>query len=249
MGGSKVSLPPPTPVDAELQREQVNLLKQQSSILNEQVRLQNLLAPMLLRQQGQKPILDDQGKIIGIEDDPDSIQARRLKLEEGLIAKSEAALAGNLPVDPALERELGQEERTVRETLRRQLGSDYETSTPGSQRLSDLFKRKEELLYAARRGDLTLAEQLSLARQGSVAQGSIGTIWSTLYSPNLTLAQALAGGASAYDASLNRGLQERQLQMNANIENSRQSSARLGSIIGGVTSLVGTGLGAYAALK
>lgn len=248
MGGSKVSLPPPSPVDAELQREQVNLLKQQSSILNEQFRLQNLLTPTLLRAQGLKPKLDESGKIIGLEEDPGSIQMRRLGLEEKFIERSEKALAGELDIDPALTRGLQEEEQTIRGMLRKQVGPDYELSTPGSQRLGDFFKRKEELLYAARRGDLTLSEQLGLARQGSV-QGGVQGGQNVLFGMPLNLASAFGGASASYNDPLNRGQNERQLQLQAAIENSRQSSARTASLVSGISSAVGTSLGAYAALK
>lgn len=248
MGGSDISLPSPSPIDRELQAEQTRLLRLQSDILTKQLKQQNLLAPFLLRSQGLKPILDDAGDVIGFEEDPTSLQAKRLGLEEKFIARSEAALKGELPVEPGLMRGLEEEERTVRDVLRRQLGPEYETSTPGSQRLADLFKRKTELIEGARRGDLTLGEQLSLARQSSV-QAGVQPVFSSLFGPQTQLASLFGQAAGGYEGPLGRGLKERQLSLEAAIANAQASASRFGAIAGLGGTALGAGLGTYGAFR
>lgn len=73
------------------------------------------------------------------------------------------ALAGNLPVDPALERGLGEQRRTLEATLRGNLGTGFATSTPGIEALANFDKRAEELRAQQRHDQLTTAEGLRLA--------------------------------------------------------------------------------------
>lgn len=55
-----------------------------------------------------------------------------------------AALRGEAPMDPTLLRKQQEEEAKTREGLRRQLGSDFESSTPGIRALEDMKKRHVE---------------------------------------------------------------------------------------------------------
>jgi hypothetical protein len=73
------------------------------------------------------------------------------------------ALAGELPVDPGLERSLTEQESTLRANLQRQLGPGWENSTPGQQALAEYKKRAEELRYSAARGEITAGEQQGYA--------------------------------------------------------------------------------------
>lgn len=99
-----------------------------------------------------------------IERIEDPNQALREQIEQGFLDRTLAAQRGELPVNPALLSDLGQQEETLRETLRKQLGPGFETSTPGTERLDQFFQTKEEILEGARRGDLTLSEQLGIGR-------------------------------------------------------------------------------------
>lgn len=98
---------------------------------------------------------------------PQEQEIRRLQIERQL-----AALRGELPVDPALERSLEEGELTLRDRLRAQLGPGFETSTPGIQTLAEFGKRGEELRFSARRAEMTLGEQLRLAGEASGAAGA-----------------------------------------------------------------------------
>lgn len=90
---------------------------------------------------------------------------------EGLIRqRTLAALKGELPVNPALLRELGEGEENLRSQLMKQLGTGFETSTPGIEALANFHQRKSELLEAARRGDLQMGEQMNFAREASRSQ-------------------------------------------------------------------------------
>ena len=150
-----------------LTKEAFGLQKERFQQEQEQSRLQDLLRPILLKQAGINSVTDENGNITGFELAPNPMQEKRDQIEEALLDRSLSALRGELPVDPSLIRGLQEQESGLRETLRRQLGPDFETSSPGIESLAEFGKRKNETLESARRGDITMAEQLGIARQGA----------------------------------------------------------------------------------
>ena len=186
------------PMQAELQREQIALMRQgmtqseaaqtaQMNLMQRQARLQDMLMPISLEQAGYQATRDPTtGEITAISRKP-LTQAQLIgqQVEQAAAERSLAALQGRLPVNPALMKQMEQQDVQLNETLRRQLGPGYETSTPGIQALSEWQERKASILEGARRGDLGLMEQVSLARAG---QGS---------AENATALQQLQAGTSA----------------------------------------------------
>ena len=282
MDAPDVVVPGPSQGELALQEEQAQLLRQQREMIQTQLDMQQLMQPILLEQAGLEPIIED-GEIVGFdrivdpqqeqldqlqqqffeqalaelqgEGDPEQAEIRQL-LEE----RSLAALRGELPVDPGLERELSDQERELRERLRRQLGDGFETSTPGIQALSEFETRKQQLLEGARRGDLTLAEQLGLARQSS-QQATIGDLFSlgtgaeqlgqsstaALLSQaagvsGLADPSALGALASGFGQALVPFQQQRAMQFNANAANAANQANTIGALFGGVGNLAGQAL-------
>lgn len=201
MGGSTtVKAPVPTKEETALQQEQVNLLRDQRASTQEAMRQQQLLAPLLYDQMGITPSYGEDGRITGFtkkavdpavaarqkqfEDLQSQTMAQALaemndptkkQIDKMMKDRTLAALKGDLPVDPGLERSLKEGRGTLEESLRRQIGSGYATSTPGMQALADFDKRAEELRYGARTGQLTMGEQLSGARSAQdLARGQSG---------------------------------------------------------------------------
>ena len=186
------------PLQAELQKQQLALMQQgmsqaeaaqtaQLGLMQKQNRLQDMLMPISLEQAGYQAMRDpNTGEITGISRKP-LTQAQLIgqQVEQASAERSLAALQGRLPVNPALMKQMEQQDTQLNETLRRQLGPGYETSTPGIQALSEWQERKAAILEGARRGDLGLMEQVSLARAG---QGS---------AENATALQQLQGATSA----------------------------------------------------
>lgn len=76
------------------------------------------------------------------------------------------AAKGELPVSPALEADLTQQKNALAENLSRRLGSNWQTSTPGIQSLSEFDKRAGLLREEARRGQMTTGESLLSSRMG-----------------------------------------------------------------------------------
>ena len=76
----------------------------------------------------------------------------------------EAALKGELPVDPGLLSRLDQEQQQLDARFARQLGVGYQTSTPYRQAQDQFDRYRSDTIEAARRADITQATQV----QGSL---------------------------------------------------------------------------------
>lgn len=183
--------------------------------------------------------MDDNGVITGItmRGDETARRAQENEITRLLGERSLQALRGELPLDPALERSLAQGEEELRNTLASQLGTGYETSTPGIQAL-DEFRTSAEILRAgARTGQLTLAEQLGITREQQ-AQFRRGTSQDVLRTSAigdpLTFAGAFGQTARGYGQAQVPFIQQRQMQLNASIANAQSWNALLGAGIGAI---------------
>lgn len=243
MGSTTVSVPGPSDEEKALQAAQAQLLKQQSSIISSQVEQQKALFPFFAEQAGYKLKYDDKGAITGAEKINDPLEQQSKDIQSLFNQRTLDALGGKLPVDPALERELATKEQTLRDALFQKLGPGYETSTPGIQTLDEFFKSAEGLRYGARTGQLTLSEQLGLARTESNlgAQGQNLNIFRGFgISDPITFAQATGSNAQGYGQAQIPFIQQRQMQLQASIANAQNQM----SMMSGFGQLAGTVLGA-----
>ena len=71
------------------------------------------------------------------------------------LERQKKAMAGELPISPALERELTDWDAQTKESLSRKLGTNYDATTPGIQSLARLQERTGLLREEARRGEIT----------------------------------------------------------------------------------------------
>lgn len=208
--------------------QEKNLLKQQSEILAEQlqsIRSQreqfDMLAPFLFEDLGLKPIVQG-GKIVGFEELPDELKPLREKSEKLLLERSVAALEGRLPVSPQLQQELSRSKGTLEETLRRSLGPDFAATTAGADAMAQFTREEENVLEAARRGDISLGEQLSIGRQaGNQAAGtqdlaSVLGIHGAGSGIPAMFGAAAAGLSGPIQAFMNSRNMQTQFQMNEN---------------------------------
>ena len=261
-GGTTVNVPGPSAEERELQAEQTAILRDQRDILSEQSRQQTLLAPFLFSESGAQPIFNErdpdtgelqdpdleEGQIIAFEPIDDELRPIREDIEKQFLQRTQDALAGNLPVNPALERELATGQQQVEERLLRQLGPGYETSTPGQAGLNTFFRTAEELREGARRGDLTLAEQLGLAREQQNNARTDALIGRLTGLGNINT-QNIAGGlglASGFGEITGQMQGNRALQLQANIASAQSASAAqaarastLGSLFGAAGTIGG----------
>jgi len=164
-GGGKVRVPGPTSEERQLQALQLASAQRSAE-------LEQLTTPVFLEEYGYR-----------IETDPQTGEQRLVEIPEeeyyaGLSPQEQQAydisklagerqlkaLRGELEVDPALEREIEEQELEIRERMARQLGPGWETSSPGIQTLAEQRKRAAELRDAMRRGEMTTSEALTQSR-------------------------------------------------------------------------------------
>ena len=247
--GSKptIEAPPIDPAETALRGAQADLLKTQTGLLKEQQDLNKLLLPVQLAQAGLRPTYDSSGKVTGYEEIPDPLKDTRKEIEAGYLDRVSKALKGELPVNPALLKDLSDRELQLRETLRKNVGPGWETSTPGIEAMTKFGTERDNILEAARRGDLTLAESMALSREsanfGRNAQ-SLG-ISQSLSNPALNLAGAYGQNVGGYSSALTPYANDRALMLNASIQNASIPSS-VDRILGGAGQLAGVAIGGWA---
>ena len=165
---------------------------QQQQLAQEQDRQR--LQPLLYEASGVRPIYDESGKITSFALTEEA-QARK-DYENQLLAHQRKALAGELPVDPTLERALTEGEQQLRAQLQAQLGTGYETSTPGIQALEQYRQRAAEARSNVAHGQLTSGQQL-LQQQTALNQDQMAraTRGGTGFLGNYGLQPVSFGGA------------------------------------------------------
>lgn len=155
---------------------------------------QNLLTPQLLSSlgftTGPNGQIMDQGAAGGTMAETFANGPEQQRINQLLRQRQEAALQGNAPVDPGLERNLGLQEQTLRNQLRAQLGPGYETSTPGMQALADFNQRATESRYNVGKEALTTAAGLNNTNYltaGSLRSQRVGDVFnaSNIVQPTL----------------------------------------------------------------
>ena len=172
---------------------------QQSQLAQEQDRQR--LQPLLYEASGVRPIYDESGKITSFALTAEA-QARK-DYENQLLEHQRKALAGELPVDPTLERALTEGEQQLRAQLQSQLGTGYETSTPGIQALEAYRQRAAEARSTVAHGQLTSGQQLLQTQAGMnteqmarATRGGTGLLGNYGFQPVSFGAPVQAGGMS-----------------------------------------------------
>lgn len=215
----------------EPNQQEVDLKSLQASQLKSQNNLQNLLLPYQLKQMGLSGTFGADGALTGVTEIAPTEEQQKTsdlnksfldlalsqvqgqaanlpqtqEIQKQLQDRELAALKGELPVNPALTRELGEQGDVLNESLRKQLGTGYETSDPGIRALATFNQRKNETLESARRGDLSMADQLSQARSASNFNAAGGGLTSANLAEQLrgTKLSELAGINGAFSSGIN----------------------------------------------
>ncbi len=246
-----VVVPGPSAEERDLQRQQAEMLALQRQALERSLRQEELFEPLVLETLGITPIRDNSGAVTGYEKAPDPLAAKRTEIEGLALDRSLAALKGELPVNPAVLRDLDKSEQSLRDRLIKQLGPGFETSSPGIEALNLFEESKNITLEGARRGDLTLAEQISLAR-GADSLGRTDNSLNKLYGfPASIAAQGLNFGraSTGYTDPISAFRAERELGLKASMFNAQlesQQQSTFGQVMGGFGKLAGVALGSLA---
>ena len=196
---------PPTPEQLAARRE--------AELMEKQYKLQELMFPHQLEAMGYQASYDPQGQLSGISKAPLSeADQYRQSAELAFLKRQDAALKGELPVAPGLMRDLDAQKAHLDEKLRKQLGTGYETSSPGIQALGEYMGRRNDSLESARRGDLGQAGAFAQASNDRIfgARDNAFNAASILGTPTLqsmsALAPLAAGGRSAANMATMMGL-------------------------------------------
>lgn len=215
-----------------LMKQQAAMLSEMQAIMQESQEQQRLLMPALLEQMGIEGIYDDAGTLTGYRMREDELDPLRKEIEKGFLERSRAALAGELPVNPALMKDLSEREKTLEEELVKDFGSlsAARTSTAGQMRLREFEESKEGILEGARRGDLTMAEQLGIGRQFANQQ-----LENTDVARISGLPDWMRGGAQGYGTLAQLYGQAQQPYM----EHSRLEASSGGNILGQLAGVIG----------
>lgn len=282
MGDSTtVQAPQQSPEELALLQEQTAMLRDQRAAQQQALKTQNLLQPLLFKNLGLTANMDASGNITGFTEDPAAQKARELNAKFGDLAtkqlegelanapvsqeiqrltgeRSLAALKGELPVDAGLTRQLDLSEQQLRANLQKNLGPGYETSTPGMTALAEFERNKSITLDQARRGDLSLAEQLSQARSGTqfgqATGGSTieqnlktGQFGNLMGAPSGALPIINAGTniAGAFSGPLASYQNQRQMQLQAATFNANAENQASNAMWSGIGMIGGMAAGGY----
>lgn len=241
MGKGEVKAPAPTPEEKSLQAQQTALLQAQANILQKGQKEQELLAPVLYKQLGITPKYDASGTIIGYDETPDESQTLAKQAQTELYKRALAAAKGELPTDPGLVQNLDKQEAVLRESLTRSLGPDYLASTGGSKAIGDFLEKKNNIIEAARRGDLTTAEGLALSASqtgSNIVGNTVGNVLGLSSGQAMNFAQAYGGNAAGYTNPLSILQQNRNMTLQAKLASAQNDPTA--ALLGGVGQLAGT---------
>ena len=236
-GGSTTIAPPvPTPEEIALQKMQLEMLQSQQADYAS-------MQPFILQSMGLKT--DSEGNIIQMTDEerragmtPEQLNAYELLL--GQQERQAQALAGELPISPALQKSLASQRTQMEEALAQRLGPNWMSTTAGQQAITAFDEKASLLQEEARRGQLEGGAGIALMQQGALGDVSnrayqqaagFGGMRGGLFQ--------MAGQAQAPHA------QQRQWQHQANISSAQNRAGQQAGFMGGLGSLMGAGMQAY----
>lgn len=253
MGGGGSAPPPPPPMSVEertLMKKQADAIDQQSSIIMKQMKQQELLAPIMYKQFGVRPLYNAEGEIYGYADDSDPAMEEINRNNKDITLEQQRrtmkAFRGELPVDPGIERQLKLDETNLRNNLIARLGPGFETSSAGIEALANLRQRASEIRYRAARDEMTLGEQLALMGTEQLDRSNAVKLTNIMGPSNamINFGQAYGNVAQNYGAAQ----QPYQAFRGAMTTWGGQKAAVDSANAAGKGQMIGAGVGAVAAL-
>lgn len=142
-----------------------------SEIVGAQLEHYKAMEPIWLQEQGLQKTVNEDGSYTYTPVNQELYDKGR-EIEQLAQDRTLAALKGELPVSPGLERDIADQDRVLRERLNRQFGEGYENSTPGAYQLMEFGKRSNEAREAERRGEIANAMNLTAGAQNVRANRS-----------------------------------------------------------------------------
>lgn len=154
----------------QLAPEQQRLLDLQTQQLTEQRDLSKVLLPILLSEDYDITV-DEAGNITeATPKDPTQLEKSTEEIQNLLAQKSLQGLRGELEVPEQVNTEFAEAREILEESLRKSLGPDFASSTPGQDALRQFDRTRLETLEGIRFAQLGQFEGLGLARAASGRQ-------------------------------------------------------------------------------
>lgn len=228
MGGDA---PKPSAEERALQQQQLDILEQQQEDAA-------LMRPFQLSGMGliedaptgELRYMTEEEKLAGMSD----IEREQYEITQLGQERQRKAYAGELPISPALEQSLKDEEAKLVEALSRQLGPDFMSTTSGQQAMMRFTQKADLVREEARRGEIS-------GGGANVFQG-LSYMGGTAATRTATAAgfpgSRTSGMSGQYGGILDRMSNERMMQYQA-------SSQRQAGFMGGMGQLAGAGIQAY----
>lgn len=241
----KLHYPGPSAEERELQQKQLALIEASEA-------REKAWEPMLMGEMGYK-----YGEEGAIEKLPYEEMAPEMQRSYDIAQLAEErelkALRGELEIDPSVERQLEEDERTLRNQLYRDLGQGYELSTPGQKALQDFRESAQALRYAISRGEMTSSEALSQSRWEGLQRRQLSALEGTREptSRQLGIASAYGQPLSYYERLRQQKAREKEINYQARLEKQRSIMGNvqkgfwtaMSSLSSGLSGGLGGGLG------
>jgi|GEM_PF-2764905 len=228
-GSTNVTTPPPpakSPEEVQLERMQLEHLQRQETLTKE-------LEPFTLKSAG---LIRDEttGELRELRPEELDIEERRSReIFEAHQERQLAALAGELEISPALEKDLEDRRSALVADLEARLGPRYMETTAGQESIAQFETSSELLREEARRGQISSGEQILLSRLGTqtgVQQAQAGLFQGI---PNFALSTATGQALAPYQSF-------RQQQFLTEAAGRRQEAQQASDIYGALIGAGGT---------
>lgn len=203
-------------------------------------RVQDMLLPLVLADQGYEIVRDETGQIVDIVEKEDP-EAEALQQQESEILRLSNqrtldAMQGNLKIDPSVEADLGESEAQLRAELLRKLGPGAEGSDSWNRAMAEFEKQANSMRYSIRHGQMTTADAMATNRQNTRMRRS-----DQQYGQMQGITSPLAMSSSMIAQTLNPWYQQREGERNRRTAEDAANSQMIGSA-------VGSGIGAAGAI-
>ena len=246
---STPDFPDQSPAAAAASAAQLSSLDAQKTALENNLRTQNHIMPVLLDKLGFNIGYDAKGNLTIHTTGSD----KQKDITAGLQDRELKALAGELPVNSQLTQQLDQQEAQLKAQLAASLGPDYAATSSGQQALADFRQRKANIIDNSARQDI-LGITGALNTNQNTVDSTIQTALGVTQAP-LAGISLFGQNAQGYGGIVNADNQLRTQQYNAEVQAQNGMFSGIGSLVGtaagialapatGGASLLSTGMSA-----
>ena len=165
------------------------------------------------------------------------LQRAQYEIDLQLAAREKSALAGTLPISPALEESLGKQMSSLESYMSTRLGPRWRESTPGIQALTKMSAYHDMIREEARRGAISEGLGQMIAGNQAYTSGATANYGGMM---NMTSPYAQLFGQAGQAQEPYRYYNN--LAFQANVANAQAASQRSAGLMGGIGSLAGTAL-------